>query len=165
MKWIVETLSPDMNFGDLKGQTPLHVAAHVGDQDLAEYLITKGARIDVIDENSLSPVHICLQEDNLPLMQLFLAHRTETMQKPFFSSLLIMGIGMKAKQSINYLLDQQIASVFDTVDQTLTAMHAAAVSDDEEMVKLITRYFYKKENFFFFLNLKKEKKIFFYEIQ
>ncbi|MCL5104978.1 MAG: ankyrin repeat domain-containing protein [Armatimonadetes bacterium] len=46
-----------VNAADLKGTTPLHNAAGMGNKEIAEYLISKGAKINVPDKSGYTPLH------------------------------------------------------------------------------------------------------------
>ncbi|MEZ0226517.1 MAG: ankyrin repeat domain-containing protein [Alphaproteobacteria bacterium] len=63
------------------GDTPLLVAARKGEADIVEALLDKGARMDVIDADNLTPAGIAEQNRNISLQQLFAeaaARREET---------------------------------------------------------------------------------------
>lgn len=62
LKLLVECHSADINFQDDTGQTALHYAVSCSHEDICKYLIDKGARIDVQDEDGITPLEMCSDE-------------------------------------------------------------------------------------------------------
>jgi ankyrin repeat protein len=59
VKYLVEELHADVNATDtggsrLPGYTPLHNAAHRGDNEMILYLVSKGARVDAVSRNKMT---------------------------------------------------------------------------------------------------------------
>ena len=59
---IAENLEVDVNQTNTDGETPLHVAAHEGQLDLAQLLIEKGAEVNERMNNGRTPLHIAAQQ-------------------------------------------------------------------------------------------------------
>ena len=62
-KWTNDYLLPgcpyallDVNLANLEGDTPLHIAAHLGSQHLVEFLISIGADASLQNKGQLSPL-------------------------------------------------------------------------------------------------------------
>jgi ankyrin repeat protein len=51
MKYLVEELKMNVNERDAQGYTPLHFAAARGDNEMIEYLVSKGADVKAIAAN------------------------------------------------------------------------------------------------------------------
>ena len=58
VKFLVEEQGADVNVRDAWGYTPLHYAAVHGDNDLIEYLVSKGADVTVASRLGQSPVDL-----------------------------------------------------------------------------------------------------------
>lgn len=56
MKYLVEVLHADVNQRDLNGYTPLHHAAARGDNEMIEYLVSKGADPKAVARNGMTTV-------------------------------------------------------------------------------------------------------------
>jgi len=56
MKYLVETLGADVNQRDVNGYTPLHHAAARGDNDMIQYLVSKGADVKAVARNGRTVV-------------------------------------------------------------------------------------------------------------
>jgi len=56
MKYLVETLGADVNQRDANGYTPLHHAAARGDNDMIQYLVSKGADVKAVARNGRTVV-------------------------------------------------------------------------------------------------------------
>jgi ankyrin repeat protein len=53
--------------------TPLHDAVGQNRQDVASYLLEKGAQIDAVTNDGLTPLHIAAQNGAVPMMELLVA--------------------------------------------------------------------------------------------
>lgn len=62
LKLLVEVQSADVNFQDDTGQTALHYAVSCGHEEICKYLIGRGARIDVQDEDGITALEMCSDE-------------------------------------------------------------------------------------------------------
>ncbi|AVP87474.1 hypothetical protein phytr_5280 [Candidatus Phycorickettsia trachydisci] len=71
VKWFVDVKGVSINLSKnpLK-QTALHLAAKQGHQDVVEFLLQKNANPDVLDLNENAPVHLAVQQGNLPILKL-----------------------------------------------------------------------------------------------
>uniref|UniRef100_A0ACD5WE37 Uncharacterized protein n=1 Tax=Avena sativa TaxID=4498 RepID=A0ACD5WE37_AVESA len=67
----------DPNKADVIGLTPLHSAAGIGDCEMIEMLIAKGARIDLIADDIGTPLHIATKEKNVGAMKILLDHNAD----------------------------------------------------------------------------------------
>jgi ankyrin repeat protein len=56
MKYLVETLGADVNQRDANGYTPLHHAAARGDNEMIQYLVSKGADVKAVARNGRTVV-------------------------------------------------------------------------------------------------------------
>ena len=57
---------------------PLHEAAKKGDMDQIDRLIEKGAAVDVMDENSNTPLYIAVGKGHKDVVELLIRHGGET---------------------------------------------------------------------------------------
>ncbi len=56
MKYLVEVLKVDVNQRDINGYTPLHHAAARGDNEMIQYLVSKGADVKAVARNGMTTV-------------------------------------------------------------------------------------------------------------
>jgi ankyrin repeat protein len=61
-----------INERDRSGATPLHVAAMLGNLEIAMKLIQKGADKDVVDNYDRSPLFMAVEKNHEPLVEYFL---------------------------------------------------------------------------------------------
>lgn len=62
LKLLVENHSADVNFQDNTGQTALHYAVSCGHEEICQYLISKGAIINIQDEDGITALEMCTDE-------------------------------------------------------------------------------------------------------
>ncbi|KAL5968753.1 Serine/threonine-protein phosphatase 6 regulatory ankyrin repeat subunit B [Taenia solium] len=62
----------DINYKDPQLRTPLHAAAHVGDVDFVEFLLSNNARVNVKDIKWYTPLHRACASDAPSVVQLLL---------------------------------------------------------------------------------------------
>uniref|UniRef100_A0A158RAI1 hydroxymethylglutaryl-CoA reductase (NADPH) n=1 Tax=Taenia asiatica TaxID=60517 RepID=A0A158RAI1_TAEAS len=62
----------DINYKDRQLRTPLHAAAHVGDVDFVEFLLSNNARVNVKDIKWYTPLHRACASDAPSVVQLLL---------------------------------------------------------------------------------------------
>jgi len=62
LKFLVEDRSADVNFQDNTGQTALHYAVSCSHEDICKYLISRGARTNIQDEDGVTALEMCLDE-------------------------------------------------------------------------------------------------------
>ena len=56
MRYMVEVLHADVNARDNNGMTPLHHAAARGDNEMIEYLVSKGADVTLVNRTGQTTV-------------------------------------------------------------------------------------------------------------
>lgn len=64
----------DIHAESREGWKPLHSAAHWSQTEAAALLIEAGADINCKSHSGLAPVHLAAQQNNRPLLELFLYH-------------------------------------------------------------------------------------------
>ncbi len=60
-KLLIDSGKVDLNKKDLEGKTPLIVALNMGEREIAEALIAKGADLKAKDKNDITPLHAALR--------------------------------------------------------------------------------------------------------
>lgn len=71
----------EVNARDTFGQTPLHIAAYVGNAPLVDFLLKKGADADLADRNGRSPLHLAARRDHQKVVQLLMARGAQVNRK------------------------------------------------------------------------------------
>lgn len=59
LKFLIEDRSADINFQDHTGQTALHYAVSCSHEEICQYLINKGATINIQDEDGTTALEMC----------------------------------------------------------------------------------------------------------
>lgn len=59
LKCLIEDLSADINFQDSTGQTALHYAVSCSHEEICNYLISKGAKPNIKDEDGVTAFEMC----------------------------------------------------------------------------------------------------------
>lgn len=62
LKFLVEDRSADVNLKDNTGQTALHYAVSCSHEEICKYLVSKGARINIQDEDGVTALDMCSDE-------------------------------------------------------------------------------------------------------
>ena len=74
---LIEEDSEAINAGDKFGNTPLHHAAWTGAVGAMQWLIDKGAEIDLMSDQQWTPLHWATRNGQLPSVDLLLRHGAE----------------------------------------------------------------------------------------
>lgn len=62
LKFLIEDCSADINFQDGTGQTALHYAVSCSHEEVCQYLVGKGAKINIQDEDGTTALEMCSDE-------------------------------------------------------------------------------------------------------
>jgi len=62
----------DLQVMDGEKNSPLHLAAHMGNLRAAELLIERGALVDALDEDGQTPLHAAAYDGNLEVVKLLI---------------------------------------------------------------------------------------------
>lgn len=71
----------EVNARDTFGQTPLHIAAYVGNAPLVDFLLKKGADANLADRNGRTPLHLAAWGDHQNVAQLLMARGAQVNRK------------------------------------------------------------------------------------
>jgi len=108
--------SRDVNYPDLSGKTPLHVAAEFGQQEFVAMLLARGADPTLqVNKTGWSALHFAVQSKSVETVKAILGSNAASRQK------------------------HKLLHLADSTDRT--SLHVAAYThDDEEMVKLLLEH-------------------------
>mmetsp|Transcript_763 Transcript_763/g.1442 ORF Transcript_763/g.1442 Transcript_763/m.1442 type:complete len:608 (+) Transcript_763:41-1864(+) len=129
-----------INEKDVDGNTPLHVAAISGSEDITRTLLEHGADLDALDKQGLTPLHVCTKEGNVELMATMLNGRKidqvldRNGQNVLFTAL------TAGKNRINESVDAAIAlgcDIHAKNEDGTTLLHSVSCRDLPDSVKLL----------------------------
>uniref|UniRef100_A0A7N6BJU1 Ankyrin 3a n=1 Tax=Anabas testudineus TaxID=64144 RepID=A0A7N6BJU1_ANATE len=119
------------------GFTPLHIASHYGNINVATLLLNRGAAVDFMARNDITPLHVAAKRGNSTMVKLLLdrGSKIDAKTKNGLSPLHMatQGDHLNCVQ----LLLQHDMPVDDVTNDYLTALHVAAHCGHYKVAKLI----------------------------
>jgi uncharacterized protein len=115
----------DMQIG--KAGTPLLYAASLGSTEMAQFLISRGAKVDIAGENRWTPLHFAAQRGDAKLALLLLSKgaKMKAWTSPDGFTPLIVAAGYGSKDVVELLVTEG-ADVNEQDNQGRTALQFAA---------------------------------------
>jgi ankyrin repeat protein len=118
------------------GWTPLFWAAHEGHCDIAKYLISQGATVDVQDGAGATPVMFAIWANKTELVELLLKHGAATVEQKYRMTLLMLAAAIGADSNcLSALLIHAIPIDAKDIDGW-TALHHATRSPENAALLL-----------------------------
>ena len=138
IRYSVEVLNTPIDFKDPDfHRTPLYRAAAFGHLKLVEYLINKGANIEIKTKEHITPLYIAAQQDQFDVVQFLLSKNAniEATQKDGATPLYIASLN--GHLNIVQLLVHNGANIEATENQGATPLHAASQKDHLQVVEFL----------------------------
>ncbi|UCD52660.1 MAG: ankyrin repeat domain-containing protein, partial [Phycisphaerales bacterium] len=124
----------------LGGQTPLHAAAHVGSEELTEFLLMQGAEVGSVDEDGDTPLHVATHAGHLDVARVLLDHGADVDSKNRSGITPLRGAVFGRNAELVTLLLHRGADINATDGDGDTVLHAAALRGYTEVVELLMAY-------------------------
>ncbi|KRZ57159.1 Ankyrin-2 [Trichinella nativa] len=119
------------------GFTPLHIAAHYGNENMAKLLLEKGANVNFLARHNITPLHVASKWGRANLVSLLLAHgavidcRTKDLLTPLHCA------ARSGHEQIVDLLLEKGAPISAKSKNGLAPLHNAAQGDHADTARIL----------------------------
>ncbi|XP_053716388.1 ankyrin-2-like isoform X3 [Synchiropus splendidus] len=121
------------------GFTPLHIAAHYGNVNVATLLLNRGAAVDFSARNGITPLHVASKRGNTNMVRLLLDRGSQIDAKTRDGLTPLHCASRSGHSMVVELLLEREAPLFARTKNGLSALHMAAQGDHVECVKHILK--------------------------
>jgi ankyrin repeat protein len=129
-----------INQPNSQGVYPLHVAAKVGNVQIAEILIQNNAKVGCLDQYGLTPLHYAARSGNKDVLVYLLKQKTQVdCQEKGFWTPLHYATYYKHTDLVKILCEYK-ASVDETNVESKTALHLACESGFKEIIEILMAF-------------------------
>ncbi|KAH0619590.1 hypothetical protein JD844_000322 [Phrynosoma platyrhinos] len=129
-----------VNVTNQDGQTPLHVAALHGHDDLVTLLLKLGADVGAKDANHAVPLHLACQNGHLEVVKCLIENNAKQNKKDIHGNTPLMYACLNDYREIVAFLLQHGALVNLSNNQGNTSLHKAVIGSYEALVQLLLQY-------------------------
>ncbi|XP_018333545.1 uncharacterized protein LOC108742740 [Agrilus planipennis] len=100
----------DVNTRNNRNRTYLHVCSHISYIKFAEIFIKRGANVDAVDDDGLTPLHEAVRANNIEYVRMLLYYRADVTAKCFkyVSTAFMKALGAKSLEIAYELLDYEV---------------------------------------------------------
>uniref|UniRef100_A0A3Q2Q280 Ankyrin 3 n=1 Tax=Fundulus heteroclitus TaxID=8078 RepID=A0A3Q2Q280_FUNHE len=125
---------------DNSGFTPLHIAAHYGNINVATLLLNRGAAVDFMARNDITPLHVASKRGNSNMVKLLL-DRGSKIDAKTKDGLTPLHCGARSghEQVVEILLDRG-APILSKTKNGLSPLHMATQGDHLNCVQLLLQH-------------------------
>uniref|UniRef100_A0A8C6Q2K8 Ankyrin 3 n=1 Tax=Nothobranchius furzeri TaxID=105023 RepID=A0A8C6Q2K8_NOTFU len=122
------------------GFTPLHIAAHYGNINVATLLLNRGAAVDFMARNDITPLHVAAKRGNSNMVKLLL-DRGSKIDAKTKDGLTPLHCGARSghEQVVDILLDRG-APILSKTKNGLSPLHMATQGDHLNCVQLLLQH-------------------------
>ncbi|KAK7142512.1 hypothetical protein R3I94_012002 [Phoxinus phoxinus] len=122
------------------GFTPLHIAAHYGNINVATLLLNRGAAVDFMARNDITPLHVAAKRGNGNMVKLLL-DRGSKIEAKTKDGLTPLHCGARSghEQVVEMLLDRG-APILSKTKNGLSPLHMATQGDHLNCVQLLLQH-------------------------
>nr|XP_055028239.1 ankyrin-3 isoform X6 [Misgurnus anguillicaudatus] len=122
------------------GFTPLHIAAHYGNINVATLLLNRGAAVDFMARNDITPLHVAAKRGNGNMLKLLL-DRGANIEAKTKDGLTPLHCGARSghEQVVEMLLDRG-APILSKTKNGLSPLHMATQGDHLNCVQLLLQH-------------------------
>ena len=124
----ISLLNTDISVNDVitngpkKGQTPLHIAAHLNNHQLIDLLLSKGANRDATDAKGLTPIMHAILTENVESVTLLLDPKWDPSSNPTLRDLLLcLAIYIRSDAIVELILTPKSVTQIPLVTSQLTS--------------------------------------------
>ncbi len=128
---------PEMRNG--RGQTPLHLAARHGHDNICELLLSGNARVDAVDNDGQQPLHLTVPNGFFDTFTLLVKHGADPNAPLKGGSTLLHFASFKGSlEAVEFMLDNGCDA--DSMDRDgAHPLHAAAYAGNKDVVELLVK--------------------------
>ncbi|XP_071334380.1 ankyrin-2b [Trachinotus anak] len=122
------------------GFTPLHIAAHYGNVNVATLLLNRGAAVDFTARNGITPLHVASKRGNTNMVQLLLDRGSQIDAKTRDGLTPLHCAARSGHDTAVELLLERGAPLLARTKNGLSPLHMAAQGDHVECVKHLLQH-------------------------
>ncbi|XP_053089119.1 ankyrin-2b isoform X3 [Pangasianodon hypophthalmus] len=122
------------------GFTPLHIAAHYGNVNVATLLLNRGAAVDFTARNGITPLHVASKRGNTNMVQLLLDRGAKIDAKTRDGLTPLHCAARSGHDTAVELLLERGAPILARTKNGLSPLHMAAQGDHVECVKHLLQH-------------------------
>ncbi|XP_021051044.1 ankyrin-2 isoform X2 [Mus pahari] len=122
------------------GFTPLHIAAHYGNVNVATLLLNRGAAVDFTARNGITPLHVASKRGNTNMVKLLLDRGGQIDAKTRDGLTPLHCAARSGHDQVVELLLERKAPLLARTKNGLSPLHMAAQGDHVECVKHLLQY-------------------------
>ena len=144
----------NVNYENLSGKTPIHIAVSKSEDICVEHLLKAGADPNIEDGDFESPLWIAVSENNVKIAPLLLGYggNVNFRNKPYHMSLLCNAVNRQHKNMVKILLDHG-ADVNAETALGASALHYAVDNGNIGIMKLLLQKNCEMENYSLFKDI------------
>jgi ankyrin repeat protein len=136
--WFYAPTLPYINEENNEGNSPLHCATHSGQLTTAEQLVQKGARIEAVNKQGLSPAFLAILKDDPRFIRVFVAHKLNLAQhKHNGNTIFHTAIQEKKPYSIAYCIKE--TSLHTVTDNNQKTPIFLAIDTEDDVLNAFTK--------------------------
>ncbi|XP_027871999.1 ankyrin-2 isoform X6 [Xiphophorus couchianus] len=122
------------------GFTPLHIAAHYGNVNVATLLLNRGAAVDFTARNEITPLHVASKRGNTNMVALLLDRGSQIDAKTRDGLTPLHCAARSGHDTALELLLEREAPILARTKNGLSPLHMSAQGDHIECVKLLLQH-------------------------
>ncbi|XP_007895306.2 ankyrin-3 isoform X9 [Callorhinchus milii] len=122
------------------GFTPLHIAAHYGNINVATLLLNRGAAVDFTARNDITPLHVASKRGNANMVKLLLDRGSQIEAKTRDGLTPLHCAGRSGHEQVVEMLLDRGAPILSKTKNGLSPLHMATQGDHLNSVKLLLQH-------------------------
>ncbi|KAG1705620.1 hypothetical protein DVH05_003324 [Phytophthora capsici] len=125
-----------------KGKTPLHHCICEDNLLVANLLVSRGAQIDIVDGQSVSPLILAIRRCNLNMLQIILNQYRLVVtdeRRDFSADVLLSAVENEVTEVVRFIVEEGFSSVAVCNSIGETPLHRAIVKRNFQLMELLMR--------------------------